>query len=454
MAKHMRVSFFGAAHTVTGSKFLVETESTKVLVDCGLYQGVKELRLRNWGKPPFNPEQLDAVLLTHAHIDHSGSIPLLVKNGFKGPVYCTAPTKELCKILLPDSARIGEEDAAYANRKGFSKHHPALPLYTVDDAKRALKKFKVVSCNKEKKIGDMRITFQSAGHILGATSVNIANPNFRIQFSGDIGRFGDIMENDPEPALGGNWVVMESTYGDRTHIDLDPVTEIANIVNQSFMRKGVLLIPSFAVGRTQTLLYCLLKAKKKNLIPNIPIYVNSPMATKVTNLYKDYHQWHRLDDATSEELHGLPRFVGSVEESKALNHGDGPKIIISASGMLTGGRVLHHIRRFADEPENTILLPGYQAAGTRGAALVAGARSLKIFGDYVPIHAQVIHWELLSAHADQAQLMKWLNNCQTQPQKVFLVHGEPCSSDNLRRLITEKGINDVTIPRYGESYTL
>ena len=450
----LKVTFYGGVGTVTGSKYLVSSGKTKVLVDCGLFQGLKELRLRNWRQLPFAPNELDAVVLTHAHIDHSGSLPILTREGFRGPIYCTAPTRDLCGILLPDCGRIAEEDARYANRKGFSKHQPALPLYTEKDAIKSLARFSLVEPDDVFKVGDLRISLRGVGHILGACCVRIANANYALQFSGDIGRYTDLLETEPEPAPGGNWVVMESTYGDRCHQTTDPIRALADLVNKIIDRSGVLIIPSFAVGRAQTLLYCLYRARRKNLIPKIPIYVNSPMTKSVTQLYKLYPEWHRIPTKDVEEIFSIASFVGSPEESRGLNRRSGPMVIISASGMLTGGRVLHHLKQFGPDPSNMILLPGFQAAGTRGAALVAGEKHLKIHGESIPINAEVCHWDILSAHADQAELLQWLEQCETAPKKVFLVHGEAQASEGLRRLIKGRAYTDVVIPEYGSSYEL
>lgn len=450
----MRISFFGAAGTVTGSKFLVETQQIKILIDCGLFQGLKELRLKNWQKLPFTPSDIDAIVLTHAHIDHSGYIPIMVRDGFKGSIYCSPPTKDLCSILLPDCGRIAEEDAEYANRKGFSKHKPALPLYTEKDALKAMSRFKSHPVQEKLKLGDLQIEFEPVGHILGATSVRVKHGSHIAVFSGDIGRYEDLLENEPQASSGGHWVIMESTYGDRVHAKTNPVIEMAKIVNQIVEKKSVLVIPSFAVGRAQILLYCLYQALKKGLIPKIPIYVNSPMASKVTNLYNQYHQWHRLNEEESQATFSIAKFISSVEESKALNNKTGPMIIISASGMLTGGRVLHHIKEFGPKEDNVILLPGYQAQGTRGCSLASNATSLKIHGEYIPINAKIYHWDILSAHADQNALLKWLKDCKMPPKKVFIVHGDPQASDNLRRLVEESMLIPVVIPHYGSSYNL
>lgn len=451
MGDLLEISFLGATQTVTGSKFLVSHGSTKVLVDCGLFQGLKDLRLKNWRELPFDPRDIDAVVLTHAHIDHSGYIPVLVKRGFRGNVYCTAPTTALCKILLPDCGHINEEDANYANRKGFSKHKPALPLYTEREAIESLELFQSIELKKSFQIGSLDFTLHSAGHILGAANVTVSNGSSSCVFSGDIGRYDDLLEDEPETIPGASTIVMESTYGNRCHPEVDPVQSLADVINKVVNRSGVLLIPAFAVGRSQTLLYCIYQAFKRKLTPRIPVFLNSPMATKVTELYRNYVNWHRLDEKTCEEACAIAQFVSSVEDSKALNQVKGPVIIISASGMLTGGRVLHHLKHFGPDPKNLILLAGFQAAGTRGATLVEGGTSLKIHGDYVPINAEVNHLDIYSAHADQHDLLRWLSKCQTPAKDIYLVHGEPAASDELRRRIFETFGCNVHTPTYKQT---
>lgn len=448
----MQVKFLGAAGTVTGSKYLISTSETKILVDCGLFQGLKELRLRNWQPLPFKAEELDAIVLTHAHIDHSGIVPLLVRSGFRSPIFATRPTVDLCELLLADCGRIHEEDAEYANRKGFSKHHPALPLYTELDAQNAMKYFKPTDAETWIEIGDLRIRFESTGHILGACHVLVEHRGVVILFSGDIGRYQDLLEEPPKFTGGADYIIMESTYGNRCHSAESPTEVLAAAVKKVVKRRGTVLIPSFAVGRAQTLMYALRQAMDQKLCPEVPIYLNSPLATKVTRLYEQYVNWHRLSNEECQRICGSIHFVNSVEESKALNRSEEPKVIISASGMLTGGRILHHLKYYGPDERNLIMLAGFQAAGTRGAALTQGSNQLKIHGRYVPIHAEISQMDVLSAHADQRELLQWLSSQEQLPKRVFLTHGELEAADEMRRRITENNMVPVNIPKYGDEF--
>ncbi|NNL67779.1 MAG: MBL fold metallo-hydrolase [Myxococcales bacterium] len=435
----MNLSFLGAVGTVTGSKYLVETGGTRLLVDCGLYQGVKQLRRRNWESMPVPLEALDAVVVTHAHIDHTGYLPALVRDGYRGPIYCTQPTQALCRILLPDSGRIHEEDASYANRKGFSRHDPALPLYTEEDALAALERFSSVDFKERFAVGDLSCMIQPAGHILGAGSVEVRGEAGTLLFSGDLGRSDDLLMDPPDPPGAPDWLVVESTYGDRVHDDLDPVEEIGRVLARTLERGGTLLIPSFAVARAQSLLYCLHEVFDRGLAPEVPVYLNSPMATSVTDLYRRFHEHHRLSPDRCGEIFDLPHYVRSVDESKELSgRGRIPAVIISASGMATGGRILHHLRSLAPDARNTILLPGFQAPGTRGQAIANGAGSVRIHGTEVPIRAEVIQFDVLSAHADQRGLLEWVGACERPPKQVFVTHGEAVPADVLRHEIESR----------------
>jgi metallo-beta-lactamase family protein len=450
----VKVTFLGAVGTVTGSKFLVESGDTRVLVDCGLFQGLKQLRLRNRKRLPFAPRDLDAVLLTHAHIDHSGYVPVVVREGLSGPVFCTPPTRALCQLLLPDSGSIQEEDARYANRKKTSRHRPALPLYTEEEARKALPQLKTRNFDETLRIGDLSAKFVPAGHILGAASIELRDTRTAVLFSGDLGRADDLLMHPPRPPGDVDWVVMESTYGNRSHGERDPVEAIAEIVRRTTERGGAVLMPSFAVGRAQALLYCLHSAFEKGLCPRVPVYLNSPMATNVTDLYERFHDYHRLPVDECAQVCDVAQFVRSVEESKHLSEQRGPLVIISASGMATGGRVLHHLRALAPHPQNTLLLPGYQAAGTRGASIAAGAESVKIHGQWVPIRAEVVQLDLLSAHADREDLVGWLDSVQRTPRGVFLVHGEPTATDTLRLAIKDRLGYEPHVPEHLESVEL
>ncbi|MFM1989063.1 MAG: hypothetical protein RJA99_2020 [Pseudomonadota bacterium] len=450
-----RLSFLGAAGTVTGSKCLVEHGPSRLLVDCGLFQGLKALRLQNWAVPPIDPRSLDAVLLTHAHIDHSGFLPRLVRDGFAGPVWCTDATRELCNLLLPDSGHLQEEDADYANRKGFSKHHPALPLYTEADAERALKRFRTVRFGQDLDLGHgASARFTHAGHILGAASLRLALDGRSIVFSGDLGRYDDVLMRDPAPAPAADVVVIESTYGDRLHPDDDPSDELADAIVRTVARGGSVLIPAFAVGRAQLLLYVIARLKARRAIPDVPVFLNSPMAIDTTSLYRRFPKGHRLDDAELEAMSTVATMVRDVEASKALVRAAYPCVIVSASGMATGGRVLHHLKAMAPDPRNTVVLAGYQAEGTRGASLQAGARTLRIHGADHPVRAEVVTVQGLSAHADADDLLRWARSMPGTPLRAFVVHGEPAASSALAaRLRTELGWT-VDVPAQGEAFEL
>jgi metallo-beta-lactamase family protein len=419
-----------------------------------LFQGLKQLRLRNWRPLPLQPGDLDAVLLTHAHLDHSGYLPVVVREGLSCPVFCTPPTRALCQILLPDSGHIQEEDARYASRKKTASHRPALPLYTEEEALAALPRIETRGFEEPLQIGDLSARFVPAGHILGAASIELRDAHGAVLFSGDLGRTDDLLMHPPEAPGNVDWIVMESTYGNRSHGERDPVEAIADVVRRTTERKGVVLMPSFAVGRAQTLLFCLHTAFEKGLCPRVPVYLNSPMATSVTDLYERFHDYHRLRVEECAQVCDVAEFVRSVEESKRLAERRGPLVIISASGMATGGRVLHHLRALAPHPENTILLPGFQAAGTRGADIAAGAESVKIHGQWVPIRAEVLQLDLLSAHADREDLVDWLGSAACRPRSVFLVHGEPPASDALRFAIKDRLGYEPHVPEHLDSVEL
>lgn len=430
LSEKLTVTFLGAAGTVTGSKYLVATPHARVLVDCGLFQGLKELRLRNWRPLPLDVANLDAVVLTHAHIDHAGYLPLLVKQGFDGPVYCTPATQALCRIMLPDAGHLQEEDARYANRKGFSKHHPALPLYTVEDAKNSLARLSPLDMDKTLQVAaGVALRFARAGHLLGAASVELEIDGKRLVFSGDVGRPNDPLMHPPKPLEQADYLVIESTYGNRRHANDDPTEQLAQVVRRTVARGGVVLIPSFAVGRAQTLLHLLAVARAKARIPaDVPIYLNSPMAIDTTQLFHEFAGEHRLTPEQCRAMREVATNVVTVEDSKRLNARAGPMIIIAGSGMATGGRVVHHLKQFAGDPRNTILLSGFQAAGTRGAALAAGTREIKIHGALWAVRAEVAQISGLSAHADHEELLAWLRPLQRHPSRVFVTHGEPAAA--------------------------
>lgn len=451
----MNLRFLGAAGTVTGSRFLLEEDGHRLLVDCGLFQGVKVLRQRNWRPFPVDPASLGAVVLTHAHIDHSGYLPALVRDGFSGSIHCTPATADLLAIMLPDSARIQEEDARLANREGFSRHRPALPLYTEEDAQAALARLAPTDFGEDISSGPFHGSLLPAGHILGAAGATVAtNRSGTIHFSGDLGRREDLLLPAPEPPPAVDWLVMESTYGDRLHDDGDPFAVLAPILRETLERHGVVLIPSFAVGRAQTMLYCLYRLLESGAIPPVPVYLDSPMATSATEIYRAHHALHRLDEATIDAAFGVAQYTSSVSQSKRISASSDPMVVISSSGMATGGRVLHHLKAFLPEAANTVLLPGYQAPGTRGAALAAGADSVRIHGRDVPVRARVVQLGLFSAHGDRDDLLAWLRARARDPRRMFLVHGEKEPADSLRRLIRESEGLDVEVAEHLERVEL
>lgn len=435
----MDLKFLGAAGTVTGSKYLVTTRTQQILVDCGLFQGFKHLRLRNWARIAADPTQLDAVILTHAHIDHSGYLPILVKNGFAGPVYCSRATRDLCAILLPDSGRLQEEEAEDANAHGYSKHQPALPLYTQEDAERALQQFYALDFDQDFKLGDGLATRLSrSGHILGSSFVVLKDEQASLVFSGDLGRPHDPIMLPPVHMRAADYLVLESTYGDRRHDAGDPQQALAKIIRRTVERGGVLVIPAFAVGRAQLLLYYIHSLRDARAIPPIPVYLDSPMAVNVTRLYRGYRHEHRLTPAAYEAMCAVAHPVNSREDSMALQRQHEPMIIVSASGMATGGRVLHHLKTFAPDPRHTILFVGFQAPGTRGWSMVNGADAVKIHGEDVPVRAEVILLDHLSAHADYAEILDWLEHFEVPPRQTFITHGEPAAADALRQRIVRR----------------
>jgi len=449
------LTFLGGVGTVTGSKYLLETAGKKILVDCGLFQGLKQLRLRNWDRFPIDPAHIDAVVLTHAHLDHSGYLPLLVKNGFRGPVFCTSGTRDLCRILLPDSGYLMERDADFANRHGFSKHKPALPLYTENDARNCLEQFVPKKFNHRFEAAqNIHIQFHPAGHILGAAIIAVDMGKSKLVFSGDLGRTGDPIMRDPSPITQADYLVVESTYGDRTHEPTDPQDALAEVITATAQRGGVILIPTFAVGRAQTLLYHLEQLKRARRIPMLPVYLDSPMAVNASDVFCEYFGEHRLNAEKCRSLCSVAHYVRDAEESKSLDRHKMPMVILAASGMATGGRVLHHLKVFAPDPRNTILFAGYQAAGTRGAAMLAGAQAIKIHGAYVPVNAEVKNLTMLSAHADKVEILNWLKNFEKPPRMTFITHGEPVASDALRLAIEEQFNWATRVPEHRERATL
>jgi metallo-beta-lactamase family protein len=451
----MKLTFLGAARTVTGSKYLIETEDTKILVDCGLFQGLKELRLKNWQPLPIDPASVDYVILTHAHIDHSGYLPLFVKNGFKGKILCSPATRDLCEILLPDSGRLHEEDAKFANKKGFSKHRPAFPLYTEDDARKVFKFFSPMPWNKKyQPNNNLEILLTPVGHILGANYVTIKSNGKSLVFSGDIGRFDDPLMYPPTPIKYADYLVVESTYGDRLHGGNDPKELLAKIINATIKKGGAVIIPAFAVGRAQLIMYYIYQLKQKRLIPDIPAYLDSPMATNVSRLYCRYDEDHKLSENEINAVCNSIEYVASVEESIKLDEKMFPKIIISASGMATGGRVVHHLKHFINDSRNTILFTGYQAEGTRGWRLLEGEKFIKMHGRFIPVKARIANIDNLSAHADYKHILEWLSGIENTPKKIFITHGKLTASESAKEKIEAKFGWKCLIPEYGQSVEL
>lgn len=449
------ITFLGGAGTVTGSKYLVEHDGKRILVDCGLFQGLKTLRVRNWSPLPIDVKQIDAVILTHAHVDHSGYIPRLIKDGFRGRIYSTAATFDLCKILLPDTGYLMQEEAEYLNKRQRTKHKPALPLFTQAEAELSLQYFEPVAFNDKINLpGGISFEFSYAGHIFGAAQIIMKCDGKQIAFTGDIGRMEDPLLFPPAKLPGADYLVMESTYGNRLHERSSVADMLEKIICETHARGGVIVIPAFAVGRAQTLMYFLAELRKAGRIPEFPMYLNSPMAESASDLLNKYRELHRLDREQCDATCNVVRYVRSAEESRWLNNQGGPMLIISASGMLTGGRVLHHVKAFGGDARNTILLTGFQAAGTRGEALQRGATELKIHGEYFPIRAQIHALENISAHADYQEILNWLEDCNIGPRRAFITHGEAVASDEMRRRIIDKFGWHAMVPDHGQTVEL
>jgi len=440
------ISFLGAAGTVTGSKFLVRADGRQVLLDCGLFQGLKPLRLRNWSPPPFEPARIDAVVLSHAHIDHSGYLPLLVRRGYRGPIHCTDGTADLLRVMLLDAAHLQEEDAARANRYGYTKHEPALPLYTTADAEAALQQLVARPYQREFDVAPgFRAVLRRAGHILGSATVElqVGEEPLRLVYSGDLGRPGRPILRDPEPVEAADVLLLESTYGDRSH-PLDPTESLARIVREAAARGGALLCPVFAVGRTQELIWRLRQLEDAGRIPELRVFVDSPMAIDVTEIYCRHPEDHDLDMARLMDRKLCPlccrqyTLVRTAQESKELNRLGGRVIVLAGSGMATGGRILHHLRHRLPDRRTTVLLPGFQAAGTRGRALQDGAVSLRIHGEDVPVRARVEVLHGLSAHADRGEILAWARGFQRPPRQTHVVHGEPAAAESLAAALRQE----------------
>ena len=469
MPNGLKLTFMGAARTVTGSKHLLDTGTAKVLVDCGLFQGLKELRERNWQDPPFDPRALDSVLITHAHIDHTGYLPRLVRQGFKGPVFCSRGTADLLKILLPDAGRLQEDDADYRNRHKLTRHKPALPLYTEKDAFAALKLIHPLPNNGEAvEVGPgIRAGFRIAGHILGSSLVLVEidgagtdRSGRRVLFSGDLGHYDQPIIQDPVAPSACDYLLVESTYGDRLHDPEDPKIALARIIKDAVERDSPVLIPAFAVGRTQELLYLIRELEDEKAIPILPVYVDSPMAAAATAAYGKRKEEH--DEAYASVLAGKQHplrthslvTVSSIAESKRLNDVHGARVIISASGMMTGGRVLHHALRLVPDPDATTVFVGYQAAGTTGRRILSGEREVKILGQWAPVRCRMARIGGFSAHADWKEILHWLEGMPTAPRRTFLTHGEPPAANAMANHIKERFGWPVEVPVYGQRFDL
>ncbi|MEZ4228922.1 MAG: MBL fold metallo-hydrolase [Polyangiaceae bacterium] len=462
----LRISFLGAAETVTGSKYLVETQDMRLLVDCGLFQGIKRLRLRNWDQPPIPIRKLDGIILTHAHIDHSGYLPRLHKLGFRGKVYCTAGTRDLLQVLLPDAGYLQEEEARHANLSGYSKHTPAEPLFTRDEAEACLRQLVPVPYDQPfRPAAGVAASFSRAGHILGSACLKLELEGKSIGFSGDVGRPVDPILLPPAPPPEVDYLVIESTYGDRRHPSDSSLEDLCKVVNHVATKHGTLVIPAFAVGRAQHLLHLLAELRGAGRIPALPVYLDSPMAIDATRIFFEHPEDCRLTEAQCVAMRDNTLFSQTPEDSMALDASTEPAIIVSASGMATGGRVLHHLRRFLPDDRSCVLLVGYQAMGTRGRQLLDGSDELKIHGQYVPVRAQVTYIQSLSAHADYRELLDWLltpyetQTTRRPPEHVFVTHGEPAASDSMRRRISEDARRRgwetlVSVPADGERQEL
>lgn len=448
--RKLTIQFLGAAGTVTGSRFLVRTGDYQVLVDCGLFQGQKSLRLRNWERLEVDAASINAVLLSHAHLDHSGYLPALVEQGFTGPIYSTSASFDLCKILLRDAGKLQEEDANYHNRHGTSKHDPAIPLFTIEQAERALNQFTTVPFGKVYEAGPFKATFHPNGHILGSASIDLQIGGKHLLFSGDLGRPGDEIMKPPVAPGYCDYLFIESTYGDRLHAELDAADTIADLICETAHRGGSVLIPAFAVGRSQVILHHLTRLRDSQRIPQMPIYVDSPMSISATQFMLKYHDLVRPGREQLEAICRSVHFTNTVEQSKGIGLVRTPKLIISASGMATGGRVLHHLKAMLGDHRNTIMFVGFQAQGTRGDRLTKGERQIKIHGHMYQVDAQIAYLDFLSAHADYSEVIHWLMGINVAPKQCFVIHGEQAASAALKDKIHEQLGWNVVTPSMGD----
>lgn len=451
----MKVRFIGGAGTVTGSKTLIESGGIRILVDCGLFQGIKPLRELNWEPLPVLPSTIDFVLLTHGHLDHCGWLPRLVNQGFKGKIYCTSPTKEIAKLILLDSAKIQEEEADLANRGHYSKHKIAEPLYNVKQAEEVFPLFRVVKTNEIVSLdAEISTVFTNAGHIIGACSIELRLEHKTLFFSGDIGRDNDLLMYPPTKPKKADYVFLESTYGNRLHPDTDAKLELEAYVNNAFQKGGTVVIPSFAVERAQSIMYLLWQLKEEGKIPDIPYIIDTPMGISALDIFTNNKKWHKLSMEACAAMEKMFSLVSDYQETMEVIFDKQPKVVIAASGMVTGGRVLSYLAHYIGLPETTVIIVGYQAEGTRGRKLLEGAKEIKIHGTYYTVKANILEIQGLSAHGDQKDLLNWLSELEEKPTKVFLVHGENEPADELRIKITERYGFDCTIPLMGQEFEL
>ncbi|MFN3753432.1 MBL fold metallo-hydrolase RNA specificity domain-containing protein [Flavobacterium sp.] len=451
----MKIKFLGGAGTVTGSKTLIESNGIRILIDCGLFQGIKPLRELNWNPLPILPNSIDFVLLTHGHLDHCGWLPRLVNQGFKGKIYCTSPTKDITKLILLDSAKIQEEEAERANKEHYSKHQKAEPLYDLTQTEKVFPLFRIVKPNEDIDLdAEIYAKFTNAGHIIGACSIELTLENKTLVFSGDIGRDDDVLMYAPTKPQKADYVFLESTYGNRIHPEEDVKLLLETYINNTVNAKGTIIIPSFAVERAQTLMFLLWQLKKEGRIPDIPYVIDTPMGISVLEVFMENRKWHKLSEQECIDMCKMFTMNSEYQETIATIFDKQPKVIIAASGMITGGRVLSYLERYIGLPETTVIIVGYQAEGTRGRKLLEGATDIKIYGKYYPVLAKILEIEGLSAHGDQNDLLNWLSDLKTKPKKVFLVHGESEPADELRIKIQERYAIDCSVPLMGQELEL
>jgi metallo-beta-lactamase family protein len=451
----MKIRFIGGAGTVTGSKTLIESNGIRILIDCGQFQGIKPLRELNWEPLSILPSSIDFVLLTHGHLDHCGWLPRLVNQGFEGEIYCTSPTKDITKLILLDSAKIQEEEANKANEEHYSKHEIAEPLYNVAQAEKVFPYFRVIKTNEVVTLDpQISAVYTNAGHILGACSIELTLENKTLVFSGDIGRDDDLLVSPPVKPKKADYIFLESTYGNRLHPDTDVKAELEMYINNTVQKGGTIIIPSFAVERAQTVMYLLWLLKEEGKIPNIPYIIDTPMGIKVLDIFSNNRNWHRLPEEDFTAMCNMFTLVSDYQETIDTIYNKHPKVVIAASGMITGGRVLSYLERYIGLPETTVIIIGYQAEGTRGRKLLEGAKDIKIHGKYYDVKANILEIESLSAHADQKGLLDWLSELKTKPTKVFLVHGENQAADELRIKIQEHYGFDCALAMLGQEVEL